>query len=216
MKPLLGAVAVLLGLVGYPIYLRGILRGSVRPSIASWTAWWCSTLVVAGGQIAAGAGWGMALTGAQLVGLGTVVVASTRRSRWQPTRLDYVCVGCAVAGAAISIVVGDPTAAVLACVAGNIAAGTPTYLTVARRPQDEEPVLWLAAGVAGGLAALAAPSLTLARAGYGIYLFIFNTGIGLAALRRPTVPRRVSGEGTDAGRGAAPHGSAPSELVRPG
>ena len=183
MESLAGVGAAALALVGYPSYVRGVLRGTTRPAVTSWWAWFLSAAIVAGAQIVARSGAGTLLAAAQAVGLGAVLVISTRRSAWHPRRPDVACIVIALVGAALGLIVSSPEVAVAAAIAGNLVAGVPTYRSVLTNPDAESPWLWLCCGAAGGLAVVAAPAITLAHAGYGIYILIADLTIGCTTLR---------------------------------
>jgi hypothetical protein len=204
MQVLAGIAAAALALVGYPSYLRGVRDGSTRPAVASWWAWFLSALIVTAGQIGASSGWAVLLAAAQTAGLGAVLAAARRRSRWEPSSFDRACIAVAVSGASCGLLVSSPDLAVAAAIAGNLIAGVPTYRSVWSRPEAESPWLWLCCGAAGGLAVVAAPALTIADAGYGMYILVADLSIGLLALRgrrrhhpprenvRPPVPESAS------------------------
>ena len=183
MESLAGVGAAALALMGYPSYVHGVLRGTTRPAVTSWCAWFLSAAIVTGAQIVARSGAGTLLAAAQVVGLGAVVIISTRRSAWHPRRPDVACIVIALVGAALGLIISSPGIAVAAAIAGNLVAGVPTYLSVLTNPDAESPWLWLCCGAAGGLAVVAAPAITLAHAGYGIYILIADLTIGCTALR---------------------------------
>jgi len=183
MQLLAGIAAAALALIGYPSYVRGVREGSTRPAVASWWAWFLSAVIVTVGQIGARSGWAVLLAAAQAAGLGVVLVAARRRSRWEPSGFDGACIAVAVSGACCGLLISSPNLAVAAAIAGNVIAGVPTYRSVWSRPEDESPWLWLCCGAAGGLAVVAAPAFTIADAGYGIYILVADLGIGLLALR---------------------------------
>jgi hypothetical protein len=180
---LAGIGAAALALAGYPSYLRGVRAGTTTPAIASWWAWFLSAAIVTAGQIGARSGWALLLAGAQAVGLGVVLAVAERRAAWSPGPSDIACAVLAVSGAIAGLLASSPDLAVGAAIAGNVVAGLPTYRSVLTHPEAESPWLWLCCGLAGGLAVVAAPAITVADAGYGIYILIADLAIGGLALR---------------------------------
>jgi hypothetical protein len=220
-EALAGIGAGILALVGYPSYLRGVRAGTTRPAIASWWAWLLSAVVVTGGQLSARSGWALLLAVAQTTGLGAIAVVAQRRATWRPSPTDMACIAVAVLGAVLGLLVASPDLAVGAAIVGNVVAGLPTYRSVWARPGDESPWLWLCCGAAGGLSVVAAPAMTVADAGYGVYILIADVGIAGLALRglsaRQPSPRasstpvaeRASPSATGVqARGAASHATA--------
>jgi hypothetical protein len=183
MEALAGIGAAVLALIGYPSYLRGVRTGATRPAIASWWAWFLAAIIVTGGQIAAGSRWALLLAGAQTVGLGAVLAVAQRRSTWRPEPSDVACITISIAGALLGLLVSSADVAVGAAIAGNLVAGLPTYRSVWMHPERESPWLWLCCGAAGGLAVVAAPTITMADAGYGVYILLADLSIGGLALR---------------------------------
>jgi hypothetical protein len=183
MEALAGIGAAVLALIGYPSYLLGVRTGATRPAIASWWAWFLAAVIVTGSQVGARSGWALLLAGAQTVGLGAVLALAQRRSSWRPAPADIACIAISTAGALFGLLVSSADVAVGAAIAGNLVAGLPTYRSVWIHPEHESPWLWLCCGAAGGLAMVAAPAITLADAGYGIYILIADLSIGGLALR---------------------------------
>jgi hypothetical protein len=205
-RALAGLAAGILALIGYPAYLRGVAAGRIQPALASWWAWFTSALIVMTAQIGSASGWGMSTSVAQTFGLGAVLVVAGRRQRPHMDPADLVCIALGVTGAAVGVLVRSPDVAVAAAIAGNLVAGIPTYRSVLRHPEREAPTLWLCCGIAGGLTAWAAPTFTVADAGYGVYLLIADLSIGLAACRRPRPRPERSSESSPRVRDRRPLG----------
>lgn len=87
---ILGALAVLIGFVGYGFYIQGILAGKVKPHAFSWLVWGILTAVGFFAQIVGGGGPGTWVTGFTaamsfvffIVGLGSSSRALITRSDW--------------------------------------------------------------------------------------------------------------------------------------
>ena len=66
-KIILGAIAVVIGMLGYLFYIRGILKGEVKPHAFTWSVWGILTSIAFIAQVVEGGGPGAWVTGATAV-----------------------------------------------------------------------------------------------------------------------------------------------------
>lgn len=138
LEQLAGAAAVALTLYAFLPYLRGILRGSVRPHVFSWVIWGATTLVVFFAALEAGGGLGAWVIGlSATLTLAIAALAWARRADVTITRLD----GLFLAGAASSLplwyLTSSPLAAVVVLTAVDLLGFGPTLRKAWSQPWSE-------------------------------------------------------------------------------
>jgi hypothetical protein len=137
-KELAGAVAVALTLYAFLPYLRGILRGTVRPHVLSWVIWGATTLVVFFAALESGGGLGAWIIGlSAALTLAIAALAWARRADVTITRLD----GLFLAGAASSLplwhLTSSPLAAVVVLTVVDLLGFGPTLRKAWSQPWSE-------------------------------------------------------------------------------
>ncbi|MDD2701546.1 MAG: hypothetical protein PHH36_09940 [Sideroxydans sp.] len=91
LKEFLGALAIMLTLVAFYPYLRGILQGSTKPHVFSWVIWGSTTFVVFLAQLQAGGGigaWPIGVSGAITILI--AILAYVKRADVAITRTDWL------------------------------------------------------------------------------------------------------------------------------
>lgn len=89
-KQLLSAISIAITLAAFYPYLRGILRGSVRPHVFSWIIWGSTTFIVFLAQLQGGGGVGAWPIGVSAtITMGVAVLAYLKRADITITVADW-------------------------------------------------------------------------------------------------------------------------------
>jgi hypothetical protein len=137
-KPLLSTLAVALTLLAFYPYLRGILRGTVKPHAFSWGVWGLTTGLVFFAQLQAGGGvgaWPIGISGG--ITLFIAVLAWRRRADVTITRLDWTFFVLALAALPVWIATADPTWAVVLLTLVDLLGFGPTFRKAHALPHSE-------------------------------------------------------------------------------
>ena len=86
----LGAIAVLLGLLGYGLYFRSIFRGETKPHLFTWIIYFLIDIIVFVAQVIKGAGPGAWTTLSGVIGSLCVTIIAVRLGEKHITRTDWV------------------------------------------------------------------------------------------------------------------------------
>jgi len=147
-------------------YLLGVWRRTIRPHVISWVIWGLATMLVAGGQLLAGAGVGAVPI--LLSGILSSMVAVLAMLRRQPgnldtdvTRFDGWCLAVVLAGIPIWLATGDVYWSMLLLTGIDLIGFAPTVRVVWHRPHSESALLFLAFAIRNALAVLAVESTHL-------------------------------------------------------
>ena len=126
----------------YP-YIRGILRGGVRPHVFSWVIWGATTFVVFLAQLQAGGGVGAWSTGVSgVLTFGIAGLAFARRGDLAVTRTDWLFLAGALSSLPLWYLTADPTWAVVVLTTVDLLGFGPTLRHAYHRPQAESPLFY--------------------------------------------------------------------------
>lgn len=187
----LSAVAMVITLVTFLPYIRGILAGTIRPHVFSWLIWSITTAIVAGAQLRAGGGagaWAIAVSAAITIFI--LLLALRARADRAITRSD----GCFLAGALLSLpawyATSDPLWAVLILTAVDLCGFGPTLRSAYRDPHHESALFfaWFILRNALVIAALGQWSVTTVAFPLAVGLTCVAV-VGIILLRRRVVAR---------------------------
>lgn len=146
----------------YP-YIRGVLRGGIRPHMFSWVVWGTATLLVFIAQVQAGAGVGAWSAGVSAaLTLGIAVLAWRQRSDLVVTRLDWAFFLVAMSSLPLWYFTADPTAAIVLLTAVILLGYGPTLRKIHHHPNSESILFFAAFVLRNVLVVLAMEQWTLA------------------------------------------------------
>ena len=192
---LVSAVAIALTFALFVPYIRGILRGSLRPHVFSWVVWGIGTFVVFLAQLAGqgGAGaWPIGVSG--IITFYVALIAYLKRGDTRITRSDWAFLAAALSAFPVWVVTSNPLWAVVILTLADLVGFGPTVTRVYRSPYQDSAVFFLLGAVRNGLVVLALERYSLTTA-------LFPAAVGVACLllssmilwRRSMVEERVVG-----------------------
>ncbi|EXJ13931.1 hypothetical protein [Imhoffiella purpurea] len=172
----LSAAAIALTCLAFLPYLRGILRGRVRPHLFSWFIWGLTTCVVFIAQIAAEGGVGAWPIGVS--GLFTLLIAGLawiRRGDVSIVGADWAFLLAALSSLPLWYATSDPLWAVAVLTGVDLLGFGPTIRKAYRQPRSESIAFFVLMAARNGLVVLA-----LER--HSVATVLFPAAIGLACL----------------------------------
>lgn len=137
------AVAMAVTVVTFISYVRGILRGDIRPHAFSWVIWSITTSIVAVAQVRAGGGpgaWAIGLSAA--ITLVITILALLRHGDRAITRIDWLLLIGALASLPAWSITDDPMWAVLILTAIDLQGFGPTLRTAYADPHRESALFF--------------------------------------------------------------------------
>ena len=191
LKSLAGAVAAALTVYAFLPYIRGIIRGSVRPHVFSWLIWGATTLVVFLAALRSGGG-----LGAWVIGLSatlTLVIAGLawrHRADVTITRLDWLFLALAASSLPLWHFTASPVWAVVVLTFVDLLGFGPTFRKAWEQPHSESMGFY-------GLFVLRNLLVVAALERYTVATWLFPVAIaaacallvGLIVLRRRAAPQ---------------------------
>lgn len=171
----LAALSVVLEVASLVPYLRSMARGDTRPNAVSFGLWTALQAIAFTAQAAAGASWSLivvgVLTGSTLL---ITILALTGAGYRKYGVVDAACLAFAIVAIAAWQATGDPVAAIVFAIAGDICAIVPTLVKTYREPHTEHAGAWGLVTLSTLLGALSTEKIDAANLAFPIYLTIGN------------------------------------------
>lgn len=136
-KMVLGVLTILIGIVSYSLYFRGIFRKQIRPDAFSWLTWGILAAVTFFAQYVSGAGAGMWITGFTALMCTAIGMLAIWYGYGKPKLIDAISVAGALAGLILWWYADDPLLAVLCVIFVGAIGFVPTFYKAYRAPGEE-------------------------------------------------------------------------------
>jgi hypothetical protein len=185
--PVLGVLAVLVGIADTIPYVRDTLRGVTRPHRGTWLIWSVLAIVVCLSQRADGASWSLLMVAAQALLTSLIFVLAIRRGEGGISASDQLMIAIA-AGGVIGWMIAEEPIIATACVVGADVIAAALMIPKTYRDPDSETLATFAFASLGGLLAAGAvgmPDLSLLV--YPIYFCLVNGAIAILIHHRRVV-----------------------------
>lgn len=178
----LAALSVVLEVGSLIPYLRSMARGDTRPNAVSFGLWTVLQAIAFTAQASAGASWSLivvgVLTGSTLL---ITILALTGAGYRKYGLVDWLCLVSAIIAIIAWQVTGDPVAAIVFAIIGDICAVTPTIVKTYREPHTEHAGAWGLITLGTFFGALSTEKIDAANLAFPIYLTVGNGVIFLLA-----------------------------------
>ena len=190
---ILGALSVILGLLGYAIYFRSIFYGKTKPHIFTWVTYFLIDTIVFFAQTLKGAGpgaWGT-LVGA--VGGLFVSIIALRRGEKHITKSDWVSFIGALFAIWLWQATSNPLIAVAIATAINFLAIFPTLRKSYNNPFEESISIWLLDLIRYGISIVALVAINWTTVLFPVGLVVTNAIlVGTILIRRRVLAKKTS------------------------
>lgn len=167
-------VSAVTNFVGLFPYIRDILHKKTKPERATWWIWLSLSVVAFSAQVAAGATWSLAMTGAQGIAVLIIAFLSIKYGYGTFRKKDYLSLLIAGLGIVLWAITDNPLTALLIVIFVDILA---LYLTVSKtwnNPETETLISWVLATVSGLAGLLAVGAFDLTELVYPLYITLGN------------------------------------------
>lgn len=171
----LGSLAVMLGLLGYFFYIKGIIKGEVKPHAFTWFVWGILTAIAFFAQVSDGGGAGAWVTGiTALFSFGFTVVGLRASSRMLIAKSDWIFLLFSLLTIPIWYFTGNPLWSVIIITIVDAVAFAPTFRKAYFNPDTENGWTYLLSGIKFVVALFALESFTWVTALYPASLVLAN------------------------------------------
>jgi hypothetical protein len=177
--PVLGVLAVLVGIADTIPYVRDTLRGSTRPHRGTWLIWSLLAILVCLSQRADGASWSLLMAAAQAVLTSLVFMLAIRRGQGAVSASDRIMIAIAGGGVIGWIVADEPIVATACVVAADLIGAALMIPKTYRDPYSETLATYALASLSGLFAAGAVGTPDVSLLLYPIYFGLVNGAIAI-------------------------------------
>ena len=184
LAPVLGVLAVLVGIADTIPYVRDILRGVTRPHRGTWLIWSTLTIVVVLSQRADGAGWSLLMAGTQAIFTTLIFVLSIRRGEGCVCSGEWLMISVASVGVLGWIVADEPVIATGCVVLADLMGAALMVPKAYRDPHSETLSTFALASLGGALTVGAVGTWTPALLLYPVYFCLVNGALALLLYQR--------------------------------
>ena len=188
----LGAVGVLLAIVGYATYFMSIFKGHTKPHVFTWAAFTLIDGTVFFIQLFEGGGPGSWTLGAAALLSAVVSLVAIQWGEKDIRSFDWLCLAGAVFGLIIWLVIDNPLGAVVILTVTNLFAVAPTFRKSFVKPEEESMIIWALDVVKFFLSIVALESRTLTTDPFPSSIVFSNgTLVVMTLLRRRRLAARA-------------------------
>ena len=168
-------------LVAAYVYVRSMLKGSVKPNRVSWALWSIAPMISFSASVSNGTG--LAAVPVFMAGFGPLIIFvasfAVKGGHWKLAKLDYSCGLLSVLALVFWAMTSDPNIAIGFSILSDTLASVPTIIKGWQYPETESAWPYLV-GIFGGLTSfLAITEWTFSQYAFPAYLVII--GIPLVA-----------------------------------
>lgn len=182
--PVLGVLAVLVGVADTIPYVRDTLRGATRPHRGTWLIWSTLTIVVCFSQRADGATWSLLMAATQAILTSLVFVLAIRRGEGGVGTGDRIMLAIACGGVVGWISADEPIVATVCVVAADLIGAALMVPKTYRDPDSETLSTFAFASLSGLCAAGAVGTPDLSLLLYPLYFGLVNGAIAILIHQR--------------------------------
>ena len=173
-KVTLGAIATILGLIGYVPYFRDIYLRKTKPHAFSWLIWGILTASGFAGQVADKGGPGSWITGVTAAVCLLIFALALQRGERDITRSDWACLLIALGAIPLWIFTATPLWSVILITLIDVVAFLPTIRKSYLKPEEETASTYLMSSLKFSLSIAALEHYSLITVLYPASLVVVN------------------------------------------
>ena len=168
------------------VYVRSMLKGSVKPNRVSWLLWAIASMISFAAEVSNGAGF--AAVPVFMSGFCPLLIFAAsflvKGTHWRLVKLDYACGLLSALALVFWIVTSDADVAILFAILSDALASVPTLLKGWQHPESESAWTYLV-GIFGGLTSfLAISAWIFSQYAFPAYLVIISILLVLSIYRK--------------------------------
>lgn len=177
-----GVLSGVLSFIGYPPYIRDMLKGETRPERASWFLWIVLGLIAFSTQYVEGATYSLVLPFAHVVIMTIVFLLSFRYGIGGFSKRDRIGLLVAGIGLILWFITDKASIALFSSILIGAIGGVLTSVKSFYNPDTESLFLWVVSALSGLCALLSLEQASGILLAYPIYFLINNATIACAIL----------------------------------
>jgi hypothetical protein len=173
-KEIFGALAVIVGILGFYPYIRDVYKGKTKPHLFSWILWGILETTAFFATLSKGAGPGAWVLGFSALVVWFIAFKALTSGEKNIVLIDWIGFVGAILGITMWIVTKDPFASAIIITITDALAYVPTYRKGYQRPNEETLAEYVASFLKQGLGLVALNSYNLVTVLYPASLVVTN------------------------------------------
>ena len=185
MKEFLGAVAVIIGFIGYVPYFKTIFSGKTKPHAFTWFVWGTLTAIAFASQLAGNGGAGAWVTGFTALVSFTIFGLALFKGVKDFPLADWLCLAGCVVATLLWALTNSPLVAVILITIIDAVAFMPTIRKSSHNPTSEPQITYVLSGLKFIVGIIALTEFSITTVLYPASLVVANFGfVVMLAIRR--------------------------------
>lgn len=183
----LGALSIVVGVIGYAPYLWSMFKGNNKPHVFSWVVWSLISFIAFFIQIKNGAGpgsWVVLFSSCLCI---VVALYSLKYSRLTIVGIDWLYFTGALLALLCWLVLDQPFLATICIILTDAFGFAPTFRKAWSAPHDESITVYVSSAIKFIIAIFALTQVSFLTIAYPLYLVIANTAFTIFTLWRRRV-----------------------------
>jgi hypothetical protein len=168
-----GYAAVVIGIISYIPYFRGLFSGKTKPHAFSWLVWTISVGIAFAAQLSKGGGAGTWVTGLTALIQFIIFIFAVFKGDWKFALVDWVSFIVALGAIGLWIFTKNPVFSVILVTLSDAFVFFPTIRKGYYKPQEDKSMLWALTAIKWLISIIALNSYSLTTLLYPAYLTIF-------------------------------------------
>ena len=179
------AIGAIISAISAVPYVRGVMKGTVKPKVVSWFTWCLLAVLLTGAALSSGQTMSAVMSSVTVMITAIVFFLGLRKGTLRLDKLDILCLAGAAIGIVVWLLLSNPALAIFVAVAVDIIAFIPTIVHGWVAPEEESLLSYGFASVGSGLGLFAVGFSGASASGlaYPMYATIFNTVMVLLLTR---------------------------------
>lgn len=175
-KELLFGIASLgLNLFGYIPYIRGVLKGKIKPQRITWGIWTVLLIITFINQILNGGGYSVLFLGSTAILVFITFILSIRKGVGGATKFDKIILTSSLILFIYWILVRDTRTSTIIATLIDLVGALPTVIKAYKAPSTEAYLQWIMAALGGLLGMLSITTSDYILYVYPTYVFAMNS-----------------------------------------
>jgi hypothetical protein len=170
-------LAFAITMIGAVVYIRGVIKGQVRPNIVTWGLWATAPMIAVAAQLSEGAGLRTVHTFSTAFGpLLIVIAALIKRNAFAKIKnSDYIFGALSIIGLALWMITGEGNVAIIFAILADGFAALPTVRKLYREPETEDGRVFGLGIIAAIITIMTIDIWTFEQYGFSVYILAFTT-----------------------------------------
>jgi hypothetical protein len=183
-----------IAMVGATAYIRGILRGAVRPNVVTWSLWATAPMIAVIAQLSEGAGLRAVHTFSTAFGPMLIVITALikRNAFAKIKKSDYIFGILSMMGLVLWYVTGEGVIAIIFAILADGFAASPTVRKLYAEPDTEDGRIFGLGILAAVISLLTITNWQFEQYGFALYIVIINSIMFFPTLKKWLTLKGVS------------------------